>query len=395
MANSYTFDQIATILNQIVADAQGRTADIGATPRDTSQFITMAQTALAIGTDPIMNSISQLINRSIFVARPYKSRFDILKWDNVTWGNAARKLTPIFNDAAADNPEYNNAPDDGASADQWTVKKPKTLQTNFIGAVQWQVQEPTVYVDQLNNAFRGPDELMQFLSMQRTAVLNEIEQQEEQLARMTVSTFIGSKIAVDNTNVIRLLTEYNAETGLQLDKKTVYQPGNFEAFIRWTSARMREIGMLMRERSKKFHQNLTGIDIMRHTPAEYQRCIIYGKALGQIDSMVRNSLFDDWLEFPNHTEISFWQNINQPDAISIKPIIMSESGTVSTLDQTITMPDIFAVLYDKDAMGYSIFNQGVNQTPINAKSRYYNTFHHFIMRYMLDMTENGVVFRID
>ena len=69
MANSYTFNQIATILNQIVADAQGRTADISTTPRDTSQFITMAQTALSAGTDPIMHSISQLINKSIFVAR--------------------------------------------------------------------------------------------------------------------------------------------------------------------------------------------------------------------------------------------------------------------------------------------------------------------------------------
>ena len=395
MANSYTFDQIATILNQIVADAQGRTADIATTPRDTSQFITMAQTALATGTDPIMNSISQLINRSIFVARTYKSSFDILKWDNVKWGNAVRKLTPIFNDAAAENPEYNNAPADGASADQWTVKKPKTLQTNFIGAEQWQVQEPTVHVDQLNSAFRGPDELMQFLSMQRTAVLNEIEQQEEQLARMTVSSFIASKISADSTNVIHLLTEYNAASGLQLDAQTVYQPGNFEAFIRWTSARMREIGMLMRERSIKFHQNLTGINIMRHTPAEYQRCIIYGKALGQIDSMVRNSLFNEWLALPNHTEISFWQNINKPDAINITPPVMSATGTVSTAEAAVSKSNIFAVLYDRDAMGYSIFNQGVNQTPINAKSRYYNTFHHFIKRYMLDMTENGVVFLLD
>lgn len=395
MANSYTFDQIATILNQIVADSQGRTADIATTPRDTSQFVTMAQSALAVGTDPIMHSISQLINRSIFVARPYKSALNILKWDNVTWGNAVRKLTPIFNDGAIDNPEFDAAPADGASADQWKVKKPKTLQTNFIGAEQWQVQEPTVFADQLNNAFRGPDELAQFLSMQRTAVLNEIEQEEEQLARMTVSSFVASKISADSTNVIHLLTEYNAATGLTLTSKTVYQPGNFEAFIRWTSARMREIGMMMKERSVKFHQNLTGINIMRHTPTEYQRCIIYSKAIGQIDSMVRNSLFNDWLALPNHTEINFWQNINQPDAINITPPVMSATGTISKASSAVSKSNIFAVLYDRDAMGYSIFNQGMNQTPINAKSRYYNTFHHFVKRYMIDMTENGVVFLLD
>lgn len=395
MANNYTFDQIATILNQIVADAQGRTADIATTPRDTSQFVTMAQSALSVGTDPIMHSISQLINRSIFVARPYKSTLDILKWDNIRWGNAVRKLTPIFNDGAIDNPEFDAAPADGASADQWKVKKPKTLQTNFIGAEQWQVQEPTVFADQLNNAFRGPDELAQFLAMQRTAVLNEIEQEEEQLARMTVSSFVASKISADSTNVIHLLTEYNAATGLQLTSTTVYQPGNFEAFIRWASARMREIGMMMKERSVKFHQNLTGINIMRHTPSEYQRCIIYSKAIGQIDSMVRNSLFNDWLTLPNHTEINFWQNINQPDAINITPPVMSATGTISKASAAVSKSNIFAVLYDRDAMGYSIFNQGMNQTPINAKARYYNTFHHFVKRYMIDMTENGVVFLLD
>lgn len=395
MANSYTFNQIATILNQIVADAQGRTADITTTPRDTSQFVTMAQSALSVGTDPIMHSISQLINRSIFVARPYKATLDILKWDNVTWGNAVRKLTPIFSDAAQTNPEYDSAPEDASSADQWKVKRPKTLQTNFIGAEQWQVQEPTVFEDQLNNAFRGPDELAQFLGMQRTAVLNEIEQEEEQLARMTISSFIASKISADSTNVIHLLTEYNTATGLALTATTVYQPGNFEAFIRWASARMREIGMMMKERSIKFHQNLTGINIMRHTPTDYQRCIIYSKAIGQIDSMVRNSLFNEWLALPNHTEINFWQNINAPDSINITPPVMSATGNVSKASAAVSQANIFAVLYDRDAMGYSIFNQGMNQTPINAKARYYNTFHHFVKRYMLDMTENGVVFLLD
>ena len=65
MATGYTFAQIATILNQIVADAQGRTADISAAPRDMSQFVAMAESGLSVGTDPIMTSISTVINRSV------------------------------------------------------------------------------------------------------------------------------------------------------------------------------------------------------------------------------------------------------------------------------------------------------------------------------------------
>lgn len=395
MANSYNFNQISTILNQIVADAQGRTADITTTPRDTSQFVTMAQTALSAGTDPIMKSISQLINKSLFVARPYKSTLDILKWDDITFGNAVRKFTPVSVDSASDNPEFEDAPADGSSADQWTVKRPKVLQMQYLGAEQWQVQEPTVFEHQLNSAFRSPEELGQFLAMLRTHVMNEMEQEQEQLARMTLSSFIASKIKNDTTNVIHLLTEYNAATGSELDAQSVYQPTNFGAFIRWTAARMREISALMEERSVKFHQSLTGYTILRHTPREYQRCVMYGKASAMIDSMVRESFFDNWLKFPQYSTVNFFQNINSPQKIVMTPPVLSASGNVSKSATTVTQDNIFAVLYDKAAIGYNVLNEGVNQTPINAKARYYNTFHHFVKRYCIDTTENGVVFLLD
>ena len=395
MANSYDFNNIATILNQIVADAQGRTADITTTPRDTSQFVTMAQAALAMGTDPIMHSISQIINRSLFVARPYKSNLDILQWDNVTFGNAVRKLTPVSIDQAEDNLEYDDAPADGTSADQWKVKRPKVLQMQYIGAEKWDVQEPTVFEHQLNSAFRSPEELAQFLGMIRMHVMNEMEQEKEQLARMTLSSFIASKINSDSGNVIHLLTEYNAATGLGLDANSVYQPTNFEGFIRWTAARMREISGLMEERSVKYHQSIDGYTILRHTPKEYQRCIMYSKASAMIDTMVRESFFDNWLTFPQYSMINFWQNINQPQKISMTPPILSSTGTVSTAPKAVTQDNIFAVLYDRDAIGYNIINDGMNQTSINPKSRYYNTFHHMIKRYCIDVTENGVVFLLD
>lgn len=104
MANSYSFNQIATILNNIVADAQGRTANIATTPRNTSEFVTMATTAMSLGTDPIMHSLNSLINRSVFAFRPYTRKFKILDVDNVTFGNTIRKVTPIFADGAEISP---------------------------------------------------------------------------------------------------------------------------------------------------------------------------------------------------------------------------------------------------------------------------------------------------
>ena len=131
MANSYSFNQISTILNSLVADAQGRTPNIATTPRNTAEFVTMATNAISAGTDPIMNSVMQLVNRTVFAYRPYTRKFQLLDVDGIEYGNTVRKITPVFTDGAQNQPQYNNQPADGSSSDQWTIKRPKTLQTIF------------------------------------------------------------------------------------------------------------------------------------------------------------------------------------------------------------------------------------------------------------------------
>lgn len=394
MPNSYTFDQISTILNNIVADAQGRTASVATTPRTTSDFVTMAKLALSMGTDPIMNSINQLINKTVFAYRPYTRAFRILDTDSTEYGNTVRKLTPVFTDGAQNSPQYNDQPADGLSTDQWVIKRPKTLQTIFTGAEQYQVQAPTVFVNQLNSAFRGPAELAEFLAAQVGEVSNEIEQQAEQLSRMTVANFIGAKIHSETDSVVHLLTEYNAATGLSLTATTVYQPANFPAFIKWAYARVRAVSSQMRERSTKWHQNLNGYTILRHTPTENQRLLVYAPAMEQIKTMVLSGLYnEDLLSLDVSESVNFWQNINDPEKINVTANYLDADGTVNTA--TVAQDKIFAVLYDRDAMGVNVFNEGVYMTPVNARGKYYNTFHNMVKRYWNDTTENAAVFLLD
>lgn len=394
MANSYTFNQISSILNSIVADAQGRTPDIATTPRNTSDFVTMATTALAAGTDPIMQSLTQLINRTVFAYRPYTRKFQLMDVDDLTYGNTVRKVTPIFNDGAVNQPQYNDQPVDGSSSDQWIIKRPKTLETVFTGAEQYQIQAPTVFVDQLKSAFRGPDELAQFLSSQVGEVSNEMEQQAETLARMTAVNFAAAKIHKNN-GVVHLLTEYKAATGLNdLTAVTVYQPENFPAFIKWVYARIATVSDQMTERSTVFHQNITGKLIMRHTPKEYQRLLMYSPAMHQIKSMVLADTFhEDFLRLTPYESVNFWQNINQPEKINVTAKYMDDDGSLN--NAAVAQDKLFAVLYDRDAMGVNVFTEGVTTTPVHARAKYYNTFHSMVKRYWNDTTENGVVFLLD
>jgi hypothetical protein len=395
MATGYTFAQIATILNQIVADAQGRTADISAAPRDMSQFVAMAESGLSVGTDPIMTSISTVINRSIFVNRPYTGRFKILEGNSLDWGFQTRKITPLGIDSAQDNPEYTSAPADGTSADQWTVKRPKALQLNFTSAVQWAVQEPTVFEYQLKAAFRGPDELSQFLAMQRQFVLDEVEQQRENLARGTIANMIGAKINTDAANVRHMLAEYNTLTGLTLTAQDIYKPENFKPFVLWLCVELVKASDRMQERTTLYHKSIDGATIIRHTPKSMQRALILSDFMREMGGIV---LPDTWhtnfVDVIPHETVLFWQNINAPDKINITPAQITSTGAHEK-GKAVQQSNILAVLYDRDAMGYDMINEGMTMTPINAKSRYYNAFHHFINRWWNDTTENGVVFLLD
>ena len=394
MANSYTFNQISTILNSIVADAQGRTANIATTPRNTAEFVTMATTALSAGTDPIMNSIMQMVNRTVFAYRPYTRKFQLLDVDDIGWGNTVRKITPVFTDGAEKQPMYNDQPVDGSSSDQWTIKRPKVVQTLFTGAEQYEIQAPTVFVDQIKSAFRDPDELSQFIANQVGEVSNEMEQQAETLARMTAVNFAAAKIHTDN-GVVHLLTEYKAATGLNdLTAQTVYQPENFPAFIKWVYARIASVSDQMTERSTAYHTTLDNAIILRHTPKEYQRLLMFSPAMHEIKSMVlADTYHDSFLSLIPYEAVNFWQNLNQPQQINVVCKYMDSDGSVNT--ETVAKDKVFAILYDRDAMGVNIFSDGALVTPVHAKGKYYNTFHHMAKRYWNDTTENGVVFLLD
>lgn len=396
MANNYTFHQVATILNTIVNQAQGRANNTSHTATSTSDFVSIANTAIqTVGLDPIMNSVTQLINKTIFAHRKYDRKFKVLENSDIAYGNAVRKVTPLFTDSAEAQPMYNSQPANGQATDHWVIKRPKALQTIIAGAEQYEVQAPTVFADQLKSAFRGPDELMQFLAAQTGEVQNDIEQQAEQLARNTVANFAGNIVLGAGDNHVHLLTEYNAQTGLTLTATTVYQPANFESFVKWMYARMNQISDRMTNRSVSYHSTIGNNVILRHTPKADQRLLLYSPIMRQVETMALSGIYhNDLLSVAQYESVDFWQDFEQPDRIDVTPSILNASGASAT-GTAVHQTAIVGILFDRDAMGTNIFNESVDVTPLNAKGRYYNTFYHFTKRYWNDVTENGVLFTLD
>lgn len=387
-ANDLTFEQIVTVLNSIASQATGQ-AQLTAT--NTSDFITVAQTTLKAGADPIMNAISQTLSKTIFSIRPYFEKFQGLRVDSIRWGNHVRKLSSV--DRPFIQAEKWNLID-GSTVDPFVIRQPEVLQTNFYGADTY-ADELTVFDDQLDNAFKGPDEFGSFISMIMSNITDKHAQAREALARACIANLIGGKVAGDSGNVIHLLTEYNTLTGLTLTAKTVYQPANFAPFMQWVYSRIAEMSSKLTERTTKYHINVTGKPIARHTPMERQKVFMYAPARYQIDARVlADTYHDTFLRFAADETVNYWQAIDDPAAINVKATYMASNGTLTTPQSATKTDNIFAVLMDDEAAGYTTIHEKMGSI-YNPRGEYSNIFWSFDLRYYNDFTENCIVFLLD
>lgn len=384
--NSLTFNQLSTVLNGIVSQATGVS---NITPTNTSEFVSVAQTALKTGYDPIINAVSQVLSKTIFSMRPYTRKFRGLEVDNQMYGNIVRKINTVDKNFEDDS---RLTLTDGASVDQYTVNKPEVIQTNFYGANVFQ-KSLTIFRDQLDSAFSGPDEFARFISMIMSNADDMIAQAHEATARATIGNFVAGKVKADTASVIHLLTEYNALMGGDYTATTIYQPANFVPFMRWVASRVNSLCAWMTERTEKYHINLTGKPVMRHTPKADQRIYMYNPALEQINSMVKSNTFNDQYLNIAYTEgVNYWQAVNNPDQIQVKPVYLNATdGSLTTETENVTVSNVFGVIADRDAMGYTIVNQWSSPSPFNAKGGYTNMFWHFTDRYWNDFMENGII----
>lgn len=398
-ANEMSFNQIATVLNAIHAQATGTQIPAAV---DTASFVTQAQAVLKSGYDPICNAISQVLSRTIFSIRPYSAKFRGMMVDGQRYGNHVRK----FNISDKDFEEDDRVKlQDGQSMDQQRVNVPNILQTNFYGENVFQ-KSYTLFRDQLDVAFSSPDEFQRFVSLVVGNANDMLEQSRENLARMLVANYIGAKYVLTSNliegaeGVVHLLTEYNTITGLSLTAQTVYQPANFKPFMQWVYSRIAAISALMTERSARFHMNLTisGVDktLMRHTPYDRQRVYLFAPARFQAEAQVLADTFhDNYLRFADDETVNFWQNITDPDRIIVKPNWLAADGTVGSTSQEIDLSPVFGVIMDEETTGFTPVNQWQAPAPFNARGGYTTVWMHETQRHWTDMTENGVVLLLD
>lgn len=375
-----TITQGATILNEIVSQASGKPlASI-----QTQDFITVAQIGLKSGYEPLTNALSQVLSRTLFSVKPYYRKFKGLNVDNMRYGNHVRKVNYIDGEFLKDD---RIVEDD--SVDQQAVRKPKIVQTNFYGQVQYQ-DHITIFKDQWDTALSSPAEFSRFVGGIFQNITDRIEQAHENTARFALANLMNG------AKKIKLITSYNQAKGVELTIEDILKKENFTDFFQFAYACMKTESDKMTERTEEYHTKLSGKPILRHTPHANQKMYLLSYYNNLVESTVLSSVFhDEYLKSLDFETVNFWQSFTTPDKIQGQFTSMDGSGNLTQSDGASPSVPIFGVLFDEESCGYTVVNQWTSPAPFNARGGYTNYFWHFTDRYWNDFTENAVVFTLD
>ena len=107
--------------------------------------------------------------------------------------------------------------------------------------------------------------------------------------------------------------------------------------------------------------------------------------------VLADTYHDNFLRYADVEAVSYWQAIKKPTEVNVTPVYVNNAGAIVTgTAQDVT--DVIGIIFDRDAMGYNIYQDTIETSPYNAKGQYYNLFHHVRVQLQSDFTEKSCIF---
>ena len=356
----------------------------------------MAQTGLLAGYENLMGSISQVLSKTVVSNRPYYRHFQGLEADAIRYGNHVRKLNYVDRDWE----DGSRLPlTTGVPVDDQSPTIDDVLQTNFYSQNDYEIPW-TLFSNQIDVAFQNADELGSFITGKLQNISDMTEQKHESMARMILANLIAGLLSINSPyQVYHMVSDYNTYSGYSPAKTLTDIRGDaaeYAKFTKWMYGRVAQISAMLTERAVIYHQNVTGKEISRHTPYEKQNLYLLSSERFQMEASVLADVYhDNYLRMADSAILNFWQSISSPDTISITPTYMLSDGSLDTPNSPVNQANVFGVITDVEAAGYTICNQRTTSAAYNGKGEFQNFWLKFTDRYWNDFTENAAVLLLD
>ena len=407
------------IINAMSAEMLGSNATIQAI--DESSFASVGESLLNSGIDEVINTLSLVCSRDLIAIRPYAAKFRLINaLDSGMFSNRIRKISYYAKNAVptgASNtdlyPEnlgmgFDNGvhqggtpPVDKSVESMWLQSTPVVWQSWFGGAIEWQYPY-TLYENALKAAFRSGQEWADFLNGFLVSVANDIETEKEAFSRLVVLNLIAgvADLTASMPKSFRNLTsEFNTKFGTTYTTaqlKTTY----LSEFLAFFVATVKTDSDMLENRSTLYHwspaKTVGGVSYVlpRQTKKADQRMMMISKFWNDAEALVLPQIFNpQYLSLDNFEKIDYWQNINDPMAISVTPAIPNVSSPgAQTTGAAVSLSNVLGIIYDRDAMMVDFHLEDVTSTPVEARKHYRTIWNTINKNPLNDFTENVIVY---
>ena len=407
-------------INAMAAEMFGENATIQAI--DGSTFASVGESILQSGIDNVINTLSLVASRDLIAIRPYKAKFSLINaLDSGLFANRIRKIsyyakkavptgaanTQLFPENLAMGVDNGVHYDSSTPPVQMSVESmflqsaPVTYQAWFGGGVEWQYPY-TIYEKALKEAFRSPEAWTAFLNGFLVSVANDIETEKEAFSRLTMLTAIAGTfdLSADMPGSLRNLTTiYNATYGTTYSTQVILEQ-HFEELLAVLVSTVKTDSDMLEERSILYHWSpakTVGADsyvLPRQTRKEDQRMMMIAKFWNDAEARVLPAIFNDrYLKLENFEKVAYWQNINDPYAISFTPAIPDTSDPSAQIaGSAVTQSVVLGCLFDKDAVMVDFHLEDVASSPLEARKKYRTIWNTINKNPLWDATENFIVY---
>lgn len=406
--------QIMTVLGRM---ATGQT-QLAVT--DMSSYISAGELVMGTGKENVYNALGILVGRTLIASRAYREKLALMNAINTgSYTNRLRKISfyakdPIpsgfFNTDLFTNlaDGYDGGDNGGASTkSQWEQHQAMPLEMNFAGSTVFDFAL-TMYEEQINAAFRDPQELAAFVAGQVQEHENDIATTREAFNRMTLLSKIASVYAYDAggiaTQVVNLTTAYNTFFGTTYTSAQL-RSTYLKSFLEFMTATVKEYSDYITERTAQYHlalpKTVGGVtySILRHVPRDRQRLYLFRPLFRKAEALVMPEIFNtEYLNLDQYEGVDFWQS-NYSDAerpqVKVKTAILNTVTGEQTASTDIEIPYVVGLLTDVDGLMTDFQLERSLATPVNARKGYRNVWLHFAKNAINDPTESAILFTME
>lgn len=416
MARALTPQDCHVIVNLIQKEMSGQDGNV--TTVDSSNFVSVGETILASSKENVYNALSTVLGRTLVAVRGYSAKLWLINSENTgVYTHRMRKISFYDRGAVAsgdfntqlftnledgfDNGENPSGGTPQSTKDQWEQRQVYPLEINFGGSsvLEYGI---TWYEDQVKNAFRSEADFAQFWAGALQEHANAIEQRKEAFNRMTLLNFMAGLYDLNGYGpvAVNLTSAFNTKFGTSYTSaqlRTTY----LKEFLAFFVSTFKQYSRMMENRSIRFHVSPTKTDaagnplaILRHTPREKQRVLLYQPLFMDAEAQVLPEIFNDqYLDIDKQYEgVMFWQDELKGPEFDCTPALPDYTNGPQGAGANVALSYVVGVLYDVDAVMTDFQLEIANTTPLEARKRYRNTWLSIARNAINDFTENGILF---